>query len=330
MLPLPDVMDRAGSIAVVSVLCIDKPLGPTSHDVVARARRALGTRRVGHAGTLDPLATGVLVLLTGESTKLSPFLTGAPKGYLAWVALGVGTPTLDAEGPVDDRADASHLDEVAVRAALPAFLAVTEQVPPLYSAVQTRGVRSYAAARRGEAGPLPARPAGYHRVELLAFAQDAAELPASFAPGPDGWRPSPGGRTFERPAALAGAPTALVALDVRAGTYVRAFARDLGTALGVPAHLAGLVRTRAGGADLTQATPLDDVALAPALDPVPLLPFARVALDEREVQRARDGGRIAARWNGRAALLAPDGSLVAVADQVDGEVRFVRVWREAP
>jgi tRNA pseudouridine55 synthase len=318
-------------MALVSVLCIDKPLGPTSHDVVARARRALGTRRVGHAGTLDPLATGVLVVLTEEATKLSPFLTASRKGYLAWVALGVGTPTLDAEGPIEARADASHLDEEAVRAALEPFLGLTEQVPPIYSAVQTAGVRSYAAARRGEAEALPARPAGYHRVELLAFAPDGAHgLPERFAPVPEGWRPDEGGRTFERPEPLAPAPVALVALDVRAGTYVRAFARDVGLALGVPAHLAGLVRTRAGEADLADATPLERIADAPPQDAVALLPFERVPLDEAEVRRVRDGGALETRWQGRAALVGPAGELVAVADAGDGRARFVRVWRTAP
>jgi tRNA pseudouridine55 synthase len=317
-------------MAAVSVLSIDKPLGPTSHDVVARARRALGTRRVGHAGTLDPLATGVLVLLTEEATKLSPFLTASSKGYLAWVALGVGTPTLDAEGPVEEEADASRIDAAAVRAALPPFLALWEQVPPVYSAVQRGGVRSYAAARRGEAEALPARPAGYHRIELLAFAHDDAELPASFAPGPEGWRPAAEGRSFDRPPRLARAPTALFSLEVRAGTYIRAFARDLGAALGVPAHLAGLVRTRAGAADLSDATPLERIAEAPPQDAVALLPFERVPLDEVEARRVRDGGRLGANWRGRAALVGPDGGLVAIADAEDGRARLVRVWRVSP
>jgi tRNA pseudouridine55 synthase len=136
----------------VPVFAVDKPLGPTSHDVVARARRLLGTRRVGHAGTLDPLATGVMVVLSEEATKLSPFLTASEKGYLAWVALGVGTPTLDAEGPVEAVADASHLDAEAVRAALRPFLELREQVPPAHSAVQQGGVRAYAAARGGGGG----------------------------------------------------------------------------------------------------------------------------------------------------------------------------------
>jgi tRNA pseudouridine55 synthase len=316
-------------VPAVPVYAVDKPLGPTSHDVVARARRLLGTRRVGHAGTLDPLATGVMVVLAEEATKLSPFLTASRKRYLAWVALGVGTATLDAEGPVDATADAGHLEAEAVRAALPPFLAVTEQVPPAHSAVQQGGVRAYTAARRGEALALPPRPAGYGRVDLLAFGP-AETLPERFAPSADGWRPDPAGRTFERPPALAAAPIALVALEVRAGTYVRAFARDLGAALGVPAHLAGLVRSGAGAVDLAEASPLEALANSRPLDAARLLPFERVPLDEREVRRVRDGGRIGVRWQGRAALVDGSGALVAVADAEGDELRYARVWRDAP
>jgi tRNA pseudouridine55 synthase len=311
----------------VPVFAVDKPLGPTSHDVVARARRLLGTRRVGHAGTLDPLATGVMVVLSEEATKLSPFLTASEKGYLAWVALGVGTPTLDAEGPVEAVADASHLDAEAVRAALRPFLELREQVPPAHSAVQQGGVRAYAAARRGEALALPPRPAGYQRLELLALGP-AQALPDTFAATPAGWRPDREGRSFERPPALAPATLALIALEVRAGTYVRAFARDLGAALGVPAHLAGLVRTRAGAVDLADAAPLESLPEAMGLDPVALLPFEVVALDAAEARRARDGGRIAPRWHGRATLVDDAGALVAVADADEEGMRYVRVWRE--
>jgi tRNA pseudouridine55 synthase len=312
------------------VHCVDKPLGPTSHDVVARARRLLGTRRVGHAGTLDPLATGVLVVLSGEATKLSPFLTSSDKSYLAWVAFGVGTATLDAEGPVAERGDAGALDEATVRAALPPFLALREQVPPRHSAVQQGGVRSYVAARAGATDDLPARPAGYRRIELLAFAPHVDALPDTFAPGERGWRPEPSGRRVERPAALERVPTALLALDVQAGTYVRAFARDLGAVLGVPAHLAGLVRTRAGAADLADAAPLEAIATAPTLDAATLLPFARVRLHEADVARALDGKPIEASWTGRAALVTPGGDVVAVADAVEGRARYVRVWRVPP
>ena len=316
------------------VFVVDKPLGLTSHDVVARARRALGTRRVGHAGTLDPLATGVLVVLADEATKLAPFLSGAEKHYLAWVALGVDTATLDAEGPINARTDAGHVDEAALAAAFPPFLALSEQLPPAYSAVQQGGERAYAAARRGEALDLPPRPAGYHAIELLALLPPGAPRARALLPAADGWRPADPGRdgaegelALALPDALAQAPVAVVRLRVAAGTYVRAFARDLGAALGVGAHLAGLVRTAAGAAELAQAVPLAALAEAPPLDPLALLPFPRVTLDPELVRAVRDGKRPGASWSGRATLIDPDGGLVAIADEIDGRIRTVRVWR---
>jgi len=318
----------------VRVFAVDKPLGLTSHDVVARARRALGTRRVGHAGTLDPLATGVLVVLADEATKLAPFMSGAQKHYLAWVALGVDTATLDAEGPIVAQADAGHVDEAAVRAAFPAFLALSEQLPPAFSAVQQGGERAYAAARRGQALDLPPRPAAYHALELLALLPPGAPRARALLPAADGWRPAgtdddgaEGAVALALPDALADAPVAVVRLTVAAGTYVRAFARDLGAALGVGAHLAGLVRTAAGAAELGQAVPLAALADATPLDPLALLPFPRVSLDAALARAVRDGKRPIASWSGRATLIGPDGGLVAIADAVEGRVRTVRVWR---
>ena len=344
----------------VRVFIVDKPLGLTSHDVVGRARRLLGTRRVGHAGTLDPLAVGVLVLLVDEGTKLAPFLSGSDKTYLAWVALGVGTPTLDAEGPIEASADADHLDAAAVEAALPAFLRLREQRPPAYSAVQRGGERAYAAARRGERVELPPRPARYHRLELLAFLPSEASAASIIARDERGWRLATAGeaaasaeaagsgsagatageaataaaataapptRRLSLPQPLAPSPLALIRLRVAAGTYVRAFARDLGAALGVPAHLRALVRTAAGSADLAQAVPLEALQDAAPIDPLTLLPYPQVTLDDMTARAVRDGKRPPAAFQGRAALVDPDGALVAIADAVEGRVRSQRVWR---
>lgn len=305
---------------------VDKPLGLTSHDVVARARRVLGTRRVGHGGTLDPLATGVLVLLAEEATKLSPFLTGSDKSYLAWIAFGVGTPTLDAEGPVDARSDAAHVTEAAVAAALPPFLDVTLQAPPAYSAVKRGGVKGYEAARRGDELELPPRPAGYRAVELLAFGR-LGDLPSGWRWDGAAWRSDPAAAAAMPTPLDPDAPAAVVALWVRGGTYVRAFARDLGAAFGAPAHLAALRRTEAGAARLAGAVPLEHLAEAVAVDPVALLGLPTVVLDEASARRVRDGRRDPATFDGRAALVATDGSLVAVADAVDGRSVPVRVWR---
>ncbi len=331
---------------------VDKPLGSSSHDVVARARRLLGTRRVGHAGTLDPLATGVLVLLSEEATKLSPFLTASDKEYLAWVAFGLGTPTLDAEPPEDDgkltRAapDAlAALTQEGVANAARAFLGLTEQRPPAFSAIKQGGTRSYAAARRGEATEPPARPVAYRRVEVLGFAPRRGDLPAGFAPRSaagdpapgaattarrSAWRPStaPGSRGFDLPPELAELPCALVAVTVAAGTYVRSFARDLGACLGVPAHLAGLVRVRAGKVDLADCSPLDTVASAAPLDPVALLPYPRAPLDDRTATAVRQGKQVELGLTGTTALVDEEGNLAAIVEPgPDGRVRYARVWQ---
>jgi len=313
--------------AAMPAFAIDKPLGLTSHDVVARGRRLLGTRRVGHGGTLDPLATGVLVLLADEATKLSPYLTGADKAYLAWVVFGLGTPTLDAEGPIVERGDAGALDEAAVAAALPPFLSLTMQLPPAYAAIKRGGVKGYEAARRGEALDLPPRPAGYRRLELLAFGPWDA-VPRGWTRDGLGWRPAPSAPAPLPPPLDPRAATAVIALDVRSGTYVRAFARDLGAALGVPAHLGGLRRTHAGTVGIEAAVPLEALPDAVPLDPVGLLGLPTIALDAAGAARLRDGQRVAATFEGRAAIVDPDGRLVAVAEADEGRARPLRVWRQ--
>lgn len=309
---------------------VDKPLGPTSHDVVSRARRLLKTRRVGHAGTLDPLATGVLLVLSEDATKLSTWLTGSDKAYLAWVAFGAATPTWDAEGPIVERSHPGALDEGAIRRALPPFLAMTEQVPPRFSAIKTGGEAAYRAARRGdeEVAPLPARPAAYRSAQLLAFG-DRDALPNRFGPTPDGWRPDPDGRAFELPPPLGPLPVALVAVEVAAGTYVRAFARDLGEALGVPAHLAGLVRTRVGASGLESAVPLDAIADRPGVPEADALPLPKVRLAADDAARVRQGQRLpvgTVPGQGVVALLDPDGRLTAVVDLAPAGMRLLRVW----
>lgn len=303
------------------IYVVDKPLGLTSHDVVAVARRELGTRRVGHAGTLDPLATGVLVLLSESATKLAPFLSGSDKHYLAWIAFGAGTPTLDAEGPIETTADASWLDAAAIAAALEPFLSVTEQRPPAFSAVKRAGVRSYQRARAGDTEELPARPVGYRALTLLGFAHARDALP------PPGER-VPAGTALVLPPPLAPLPTALVSVHVEAGTYVRALARDLGVALGVPAHLAGLVRTQAGRLRLEQASPLEGVAKAAPVPASEALPFPTVLVDADTAKRLRQGKRVVLDLLERSLLVDDEGALVAVADHEAGVLRTLRVWQQ--
>jgi tRNA pseudouridine55 synthase len=312
----------------MAILPVDKPLGPTSHDIVAGARRQLSTRKVGHAGTLDPLATGVLVLLTEEHTRLSPFLTESVKHYLAWVSFGATTPTLDAEGPlVPGTVPETGVLEGELPGRLQAFLDLESQVPPNYSAVRIQGVRGYEAARRGEEQELPSRPARYHEVELLAVADSALELPATFAAGDDGaWRPAPSGVRFDRPADLAVLPSALFRLSVAAGTYIRSFARDLGEQLGCGAFLSGLVRTRAGLVDLGMTVPADQLAGARGVDPLAVLKYPAVQLEWGLAERVRQGQRLRPDFTGRAVMVDPDGQLVAVAQEQEGRMKLLAVW----
>jgi tRNA pseudouridine55 synthase len=309
------------------VYAVDKPLGLSSHQVVAQARRLLDTRQVGHAGTLDPLATGVLVLLVDAATKLSPYLTESDKGYLAWVAFGAATPTLDAEGPLAERADPSALDAERVAASLPPFLTLSEQLPPSYSAIKKGGVKGYEAARQGEALDLPPRPAGYRRLELLGFAPERGELPHRFAPDADGcWRPDPEGLEPTLPPTLTPLPTALIYARVRAGTYLRAFARDLGAALGLPAHLSGLVRTSSGALSLENAAALDALPDSTGLPLTEALPYPLLQLDADAAVRVRQGQRPPLRGDGRYGLVDPAGDLAAVVEVRDGRSRLLRVW----
>lgn len=311
------------------VFLVDKPLGLTSHDVVAEARRRLRTRRVGHGGTLDPLASGLLVLLVDDATRLSPYVSGGEKAYLAWVAFGAGTPTLDAEGPIERRADPTDLDAAAVAGALHPFLALTEQRPPAFSAVKRGGVRSYERARAGEAEELPPRPAGYVELELLAFAPTRDALPHAFAPDDARrWRPSAGGRAFPLPPTLLELPTALVRARVRSGTYLRSLARDLGDAVGLPAHLAGLVRTRSGALGLEEAVALDDLADATPVAAVEALSLPRVVLDAEAAARVRQGQRPSLPGDGELALVTAAGGLVAIARVEQGRTVGLRVWPE--
>lgn len=310
------------------VYTVDKPLGLTSHDVVSQCRKLLQTRKVGHAGTLDPLATGVLVVLSEEATKLSPFLTESEKHYLAWVSFGAGTPTLDAEGPVETRADATHLTKEDLTAALPPFLELTQQLPPQYSAIKRGGVKGYEAARKGESLELPPRSAGYRDIRLLEFASNRNNLPTHFSLVEDGtWAPNPNGVAFDLPPTLGDFPTALFYLQVQAGTYVRAFARDVGKALGVPAHLSGLVRTRAGTAGLEAAVSLENVPATEGRSLAEALPYPLVELSKEEVTRVRQGQRLSPTFSGRAGLVDEQGELVAVAEIENDRMKLLRVWQ---
>lgn len=234
------------------LILVDKPGGWTSHDVVARVRRLAGTRKVGHAGTLDPMATGLLILGVNSSTRLLTYIVGADKEYLATIRLGATTTTDDAEGDVTAEADPAAVAAVSDDDIARGILALTgeiEQVPSSVSAIKVDGKRAYARVRAGEEVVLQARAVTIAEFELLA----ARRLPDAAAP-------------------------VAIELDVRvvcsSGTYIRSLARDLGAGLGVGGHLTALRRTRVGPFDVREAGELDTLDAAAAL-----IPAARAASD---------------------------------------------------
>ncbi|MCY3945770.1 MAG: tRNA pseudouridine(55) synthase TruB [Anaerolineaceae bacterium] len=278
-------------------LNINKPAGMTSHDVVARLRRALRLRKLGHAGTLDPLATGVLVLCVGQATRLSEYVMRGDKSYLAVVRPGVSTVSYDAEGEVLDRRDASGLQREAVMEALASFRGEQEQLPPMYSAVKQDGRKLYELARAGVTVTRRPRRVTVHALELV------------------DWTP----------------PTFTLELTCSAGTYVRSLAHDLGQTLGTGAHLAALTRTASGSFRLQDATTPDDLLARPdwrsllvsasqALPQIPPLCFNEAARDHllqgRAVARREDDPSSAF-----ALALTPTGSLLAI---VEGDASL---WR---
>jgi tRNA pseudouridine55 synthase len=275
---------------ISGLLVVDKPTGLSSHGVVGRVRRVAGTRRVGHAGTLDPMATGVLVLGIGRGTRLLTYLVGADKEYLATIRLGASMTTDDADGEVMATADASHLTAGEISAAMEPLRGTLDQVPSSVSAIKVDGKRAYARVRAGEDVSLPAR-----RVTVSAF-----DLLAT--------------RDEER----------AVDVDVRvacsSGTYVRALARDLGAALGVGGHLTSLRRTRVGPFTLQMSHRLDDLSAPLDAAVVPLGVAAASFLPERtltddEAARVRHGVPPSPTGtSGAVALRDARGALIAVAE----------------
>jgi tRNA pseudouridine55 synthase len=263
------------------VLLVDKPVGPTSHDVVAEARRAFGIPRIGHAGTLDPFASGLLVLLAGRATRLLPYLDAEPKVYAARVAFGAETDTDDLGGVVTRQAPPP--DDAAVDHAITQLTGAIDQLPPQYSAKRVAGKRAYAIARSGGIAQL--QPARVHVFE---------------------WKVE---------------QRSLDSIDVRitcsGGTYIRALARDLGRLSGSAAHLASLRRLKSGAFDVGDAVTLDAVrahaaALLPVRAAMPMV--VTQTLDDAEMQRVRNGNPVAARVpDERVALVDPEGLMLAFA-----------------
>lgn len=292
------------------LVLIDKPRGWTSHDVVARVRRVAKTRKVGHAGTLDPLATGLLVLGINRATRLLTYLVGADKAYTATIRLGQATETDDAEGKVTATAGADPATADRLASAMQALTGRIEQVPSAVSAIKVRGQRAYARVRAGQEVDLPARPV---TVQVFEPTGPARPFSADDTPMLD----------------------VDVAVVCSSGTYVRALARDLGSALGTGAHLTALRRTRVGPfeiADAQQLPPQDaaDLAVVDLTTACTSL-FAVVHLDEAQTRAVRHGQSLDAEPSGPepVAALRPDGDVVALLGERRGRLGPLLVFDPA-
>jgi tRNA pseudouridine55 synthase len=282
--------------AIDGVLLVDKPEGPTSHDIVAIARRALGVSRIGHAGTLDPMATGLLVLMIGRATRLATFLSGMDKTYRGTLRLGVATDTFDRDGTPAGPPRPVHVDETALRAAFETFRGTVSQVPPVFSAKKVRGTPMYRLARRHKpVSPTPTM-VTFRRLEFLGILGEEVSFEA----------------------------------QVSAGTYLRSFAHDLGEMLGCGAHLHSLRRTAAGPFTLQGAltpdeirslgtgaagrtTPMDEIPLG-----IPTLVLTAAGIHAIRHGRPCGLGEVAAPRPpfppGRCRLKGPEGHLIGIGE----------------
>ena len=296
-------MERSG------ILVIDKPTGPTSFDVVARVRSTLKTPKVGHTGTLDPLATGVLPICIGSATKLAGYLTEGDKTYEATVRLGESTDTQDAQGTILQKREVVDLTPARLEATLQRFRGPILQIPPMYSAVKVDGKRLYELARKGQEVERAPRPVTVYAFELLEF----------------------------------GVPEIRIRVRCSKGTYVRTLAHDLGEALGFGAHLTALRRTQSGPFSIAEAIPLQQVVelgparreeafawlrpLAEAFAELPTLQLdaALVARKVLHGQPLELPASLAVPEGQKVRLLGPSGEMVALAERRGAQLRYLRV-----
>ena len=282
------------------ILLVDKPAGLTSHDVVARTRRAFGTRKVGHAGTLDPMATGLLVIGIEGATRLLTYIVGADKTYEATIRLGQTTGTDDAEGEILMTAEPEAWSAVTDAAVDEGILALTgeiSQVPSSVSAIKVDGRRAYDRVRAGEEVVLAARDVVVSRFDVAARRQQDGFLDLD------------------------------VIVDCSSGTYIRSLARDLGAALGVGGHLTALRRTRVGPFEVTDAVGLDALEGAPTLTPgdaaARILPVLEMSAEEaRDLRHGkRLGGQAARLADALGAAIDPDGLLVGIVEKRGADLK---------
>ncbi len=297
--------------AASGLVIVDKPGGMTSHDVVARVRRLAGTRRVGHAGTLDPMATGVLVVGVEKATRLLGYLTLTEKEYAATIRLGQSTSTDDAEGEITGGAQGISVTAETLAKAVAELTGDIQQIPPAVSAIKVDGQRAYRLTRAGAAPELKARPVTVYEFTVTGTSRRGGLLDVD------------------------------ATVRCSSGTYIRALARDLGAALGTGGHLTRLRRTRVGGYGIESARTLEQLA-----DRFEVLPLAQAAaaafprrnLTEQEAVRLAHGGRLPAAAPGSAtapgpatgpgptAAYAPDGTLIALVTEESGQARPLVVF----
>lgn len=278
------------------LVIVDKPAGLTSHDVVARLRKIFRTRKVGHAGTLDPMATGVLVVGIERATKLLGYLALERKAYLATIRLGAATTTDDAEGELIEEHDGSGVPEEDIRAGIAELTGPIEQVPSAVSAVKIDGKRAYQRVREGEVVELPARPVVVHRFDLLALRREDKHTELD------------------------------VLVDCSSGTYVRALARDLGARLRVGGHLRALCRTQVGPFGLALARSIDALREEPTLsldlDAAVNLAFPRRDVSASEAAAFANGQRLRGIGiEGTYGVFDPSGKAIALATEQDETAR---------
>ena len=308
-----------GPVRQSGLVIVDKPGGMTSHDVVARVRRLAGTKKVGHAGTLDPMATGVLVVGVEKATRLLGYLTLTEKEYAATIRLGQSTSTDDAEGEITGSASAADVSAETLHKAVAGLVGEIQQVPPAVSAIKVGGQRAYKLTRAGAAPELPARPVTVYEFTITAVRREAELLEVD------------------------------ATVRCSSGTYIRALARDLGTALGTGGHLTRLRRTRVGGYSVQDARTLEQ--LADRFEVLPLAQAASAAFPRRnltadEARRLANGGRLAAAAGpdpqastlqastpqastgaqAPTAAFAPDGTLIALVAEESGQARPLVVF----
>ncbi|KQZ82234.1 tRNA pseudouridine synthase B [Microbacterium sp. Root166] len=286
-------------MAEPGILLVDKPGGMTSHDVVSRARKALGTRKIGHAGTLDPMATGLLLLGVEGATRLLTFIVGLDKTYEATIRLGAATDTDDAEGQTTSTTDAATVASERIAEQITTLTGRISQVPSTYSAIKVDGRRAYDLARAGEQVELKSREVTVSRFDVLAERREGPFIDLD------------------------------VVVDCSSGTYIRSLARDLGSALGVGGHLTALRRTRIGPFDLQGAAAADAIADAALRAPasVATAVLGRLDVTAEEARDLRHGKRLggaAARLDTTpTAAVGPDGALVGIVERRGADVKSV-------